>query len=280
MFYKKIKLFVAIVLIGASTNVCHSAALPTTELPSISFDTVKSLVLMLVGKEYKRVNLDSVQEDFKIFFGIGAISSLLTPEYYLKRLITYLHACPECFVCASIYMLKIFKKAPDLCNSISFYRLSLAALVIAIKYLQDNYYSMSYYAGIGGIDVNELGNLELRVLQLLDYDISISREYWQGFTDSIFKLYSLENLFGNTIVRIHIEDAKKKQDYIDGVIDFVYVFNVVQHDNPRKYMFSCCDVDKVGVNLIIRPLTFEESKNIADENVRAKILQEMYAELE
>ena len=53
------------------------------------------------------------------------------------------------------------------------HKLILAAFILAIKYNEDNYYSMVYYSKIGGVPVAELNKLEFEYF-FLNYQININ----------------------------------------------------------------------------------------------------------
>ena len=57
----------------------------------------------------------------------------------------------------------------------------LAALILAIKYNEDDYYSNEYYAKVGGIALKELNELENSILVLLDFLIFIDDSTYEKY---------------------------------------------------------------------------------------------------
>ncbi len=47
---------------------------------------------------------------------------------------------------------------------------------MAIKFISDIYYSNSYYAKVGGVNLEEVNNLELSFLEYIDYKLLIETE--------------------------------------------------------------------------------------------------------
>ena len=57
--------------------------------------------------------------------------------------------------------------------------------MLAIKYNEDDYYSNKYYAKVGGINLDEINDLEYNFLILLNFDIYISNDSFQYYLDSL-----------------------------------------------------------------------------------------------
>ncbi len=73
---------------------------------------------------------------------------------------------------AYAYVLRLEAMSPRgtvLVTSRSAHRVLLVALVLAIKFLDDQYYSNGYYANVGGVELEELNELERRMLVGLDH---------------------------------------------------------------------------------------------------------------
>lgn len=66
----------------------------------------------------------------------------------------------------------------------------LAALILAIKYNEDDYYSNEYYAKVGGIGLKELNELENSILILLDFLIFIDDSTYEKYENQLKNLDS------------------------------------------------------------------------------------------
>eukprot|EP00831_Metopus_contortus_P082385 TRINITY_DN8891_c0_g1_i3.p1 TRINITY_DN8891_c0_g1~~TRINITY_DN8891_c0_g1_i3.p1 ORF type:complete len:207 (+),score=5.98 TRINITY_DN8891_c0_g1_i3:98-718(+) len=101
---------------------------------------------------------------------------------YLDRIARYSHCSPSCFIVAFLYIDRILQMNPDFhLNSFSIHRLILSALVVAIKYLDDEYYTLIDYAKIGGISAREMAFLEAEFLKYLRYSLYISQELFEEY---------------------------------------------------------------------------------------------------
>lgn len=101
-------------------------------------------------------------------------------EVYLARLKTFFACSAECFILATIYMdrlVRYHEKRIEL-NAWNVHRIFMTALLLAVKFIEDVYYSNKYYAKVGGVSLTELSSLECSFLRLIRYDLCVSpREY-------------------------------------------------------------------------------------------------------
>lgn len=88
---------------------------------------------------------------------------------YTERLVTYVCCTPEAFIYAMAYMRRLLYKGCPI-HSRSVHRLLLCAVVVAAKTRDDHYWSMQYYAQVGGVTVRDLNGMELRFLSdMIDF---------------------------------------------------------------------------------------------------------------
>lgn len=76
----------------------------------------------------------------------------------------------ECFVLALVYISRITKMEPSItvCK-LSVHRLLFFAVLLAIKFHDDERYSNRYYAKVGGMPIKEVNMLELNFLKFLHW---------------------------------------------------------------------------------------------------------------
>lgn len=84
----------------------------------------------------------------------------ITLPDFAKRLADYLHCSPESFVCAAIYIARLFQMAEPLFSSHTAHKLMLAASVCGAKWTDDKFYTNNYYAEVGGVPVQTLNKVE------------------------------------------------------------------------------------------------------------------------
>eukprot|EP00188_Purpureofilum_apyrenoidigerum_P005104 Plantae.Rhodophyta-Purpureofilum_apyrenoidigerum.ctg634.p1 GENE.Plantae.Rhodophyta-Purpureofilum_apyrenoidigerum.ctg634~~Plantae.Rhodophyta-Purpureofilum_apyrenoidigerum.ctg634.p1 ORF type:complete len:209 (+),score=18.49 Plantae.Rhodophyta-Purpureofilum_apyrenoidigerum.ctg634:168-794(+) len=96
---------------------------------------------------------------------------------YLHRIFKYSQCTSGCYVAALVYLQRIAKRDPSLrLNSLNVHRLIITAVVLAVKFHEDSYFSNSFYARVGGVSLEEFNQLEVAFLQFMDFRLYISTE--------------------------------------------------------------------------------------------------------
>lgn len=130
------------------------------------------------NKSKREINLSTVPPDFHVFYDPDGQIPSITPIDYLKRFKDYFGCSPYCYVIAIMYIERfisrynIHKNEFHLAcfNQFTFYRLYLAALLVASKiYGSDTYCTNEYYAMVGGISTEEINVLERQFLRLMGF---------------------------------------------------------------------------------------------------------------
>ena len=68
------------------------------------------------------------------------------------------------------------------------HKLILAALILAIKYNEENYYHMIYYSKIGGVSLSELNFLESEYLILIGYRLFVDTKLYDKYYNDLMSL--------------------------------------------------------------------------------------------
>ena len=58
-------------------------------------------------------------------------------------------------------------------------------MIVAIKYNEDENYSLKFYAKIGGVTLGEICNLEYNFLSLINYNLFVNDNLFQKYNDFI-----------------------------------------------------------------------------------------------
>ncbi len=105
---------------------------------------------------------------------------------YLVRIKKFSNCSGSCYILALIYIDRVLQKNPELLlTRLNIHRLIITSLILSVKFLDDLYYSNEYYSRIGGIASSELNRLELAMLSLLKFDLSIAPETYYHYIDSL-----------------------------------------------------------------------------------------------
>ena len=95
---------------------------------------------------------------------------------YLSRIVKYSRPESGTVTLSLSFIDTLTKRQNILLTNINIHRIILTSLVIAIKCNEDEYYSNSFYAKVGGITLKEFNILEYKYLCSLDFRLYIKEE--------------------------------------------------------------------------------------------------------
>ncbi len=103
------------------------------------------------------------------FFSISAPE--ISVSSYLKRLQLYAKCSPSTIIYAIIYLKRVEQADCRLAiTAYTMHRLLTASVLVAVKFLEEAWYSNAHYGRVGGMaSVHEMNRLELEFLRLLNY---------------------------------------------------------------------------------------------------------------
>jgi hypothetical protein len=149
-------------------------------------------------------------DEAKIQFGVAAVitqmtamatsqQESLTPFHckfppnvsirdYLARICRYSNCSAGCLITSLLYIDRLIKRRPLVVVSrLSCHRLMLVAIVLAIKFHDDTYYSNAFYAKVGGVQLKEFNSLERKFLQLIEWKLHVDDEEYNLYRSIICK---------------------------------------------------------------------------------------------
>lgn len=109
-------------------------------------------------------------------------------EKYIERIYKYTSCSPSCFVVGFVYIDRLLHKYPDsLLVSLNVHRLLLTSVLVASKILDDVHYNNAFYARVGGVSITELNRLEIELLFLLDFKVTVSSRVFESYCQHLEK---------------------------------------------------------------------------------------------
>ena len=70
-------------------------------------------------------------------------------------------------------------------------RMLVAGVVVAVKLYEDHFYNNAYYSRIAGIPCLELNQLEVELLSLLEYDLTVTSEQYDKYMRSVHNIVAM-----------------------------------------------------------------------------------------
>ena len=140
--------------------------------------------------------LSDICDEYKSDFNSQNNNSLLKPfllkqipsisiKDYLIRLNKYTKLNNSTIILILIYIDKICNYNKFKLSYYNIHKLILASMLFAIKYNEDEYYSLKFYAELGGISINEMSNLEYQFLVLIRFELYVDEELFNKYSNNI-----------------------------------------------------------------------------------------------
>jgi len=111
---------------------------------------------------------------------------------YLERIVKYTPCSKECFFVALIFLDRIIENDSLRVSERNVHRLLITSIMISAKLLDDYTFNNGYYSKVGGLTIYELNALEIRFLELLRYNLSVSADAVQSYRLEIDRQYVAE----------------------------------------------------------------------------------------
>ena len=112
---------------------------------------------------------------------------------YLLRLQKHSKVNESTIILILIYIDRVCNMNHFIITYYNIHKLILAAFILAIKYNEDNYYSMSYYSKVGGISLTELKHLELELLIMIRYKLYIQIQLFDKYYNDLMSLKNIDS---------------------------------------------------------------------------------------
>lgn len=107
---------------------------------------------------------------------------------YLERLLKYTKVSDSTIILILIYIDRICNINNINLNYYNIHKLILASFVIAIKFNEDSYNSVDFYAKLGGVSKNEMFHIEFIFLILINYNLFVEPELFEKYQQDLLNL--------------------------------------------------------------------------------------------
>ena len=127
---------------------------------------------------------------------------------YLLRLSQFTKMSESTIIIILIYIDRISNINNFRLTYKNIYKLILSAMIVAIKYNEDLFYSSAIYAKLGGLSVSELNYLEFQFLILIKFSLFIENDLYDKYKNNLLSLQDEEDEDDN-------EDENKSEEEED-----------------------------------------------------------------
>jgi hypothetical protein len=149
-------------------------------------------ILSEIVNENKKgnVNKDLIEKQKKYVFYAKHPVSISIAEY-IDRIVKYTKVEESTVILALIYIDRLCDFNGFILTDRNIHRIILVSIIIAIKYNEDDIYTNSFYAKVGGVSKIELNSLEVEFTKMLRYSLFVNESTYIHYK-SYYKQYKVE----------------------------------------------------------------------------------------
>lgn len=127
--------------------------------------------LLAIGADLGTM-IEKNKSEVSVFSGKYTTQENLTE--YICRLFRYFKCSIVIPIIAVIYLIRFTSTGGVSANASSIHRLFFTAMVLAVKFQEDDIFANSYYAKVGGVHLSKLNEMERHMLTGLKHRLFIS----------------------------------------------------------------------------------------------------------
>jgi hypothetical protein len=144
----------------------------------------KHIFLTKIFSEIIEDNKHKKENLVKDCFYIKNLSNLKFIDY-IKRIFKYLKPENSTIIISLMYIDILLNQKKDelFLTKNNIFKIYLTAIVLAIKYNEDDFYDNNYISKVGGVSFAEMNNLEREFLQIIDYRLYIDYCLFKRYQD-------------------------------------------------------------------------------------------------
>lgn len=119
-------------------------------------------------------------------------------KQFFERIVKYTKLENSTLVLILIYIDRLCDIQKFRLNYYNIHKIIVAAMIIAIKYNEDDYFDSIFYSKVGGVSRKELDKLEYQMLALINFELYVS--------EAVF------NKYNNYIKSVEVEDETEEDE--------------------------------------------------------------------
>ena len=127
-------------------------------------------------------------------------------DSFIERILKYSNMEESTLTISLVYIDRLCenKKIDMSLNNI--HRLLITSILLAIKFNEDDYYSNTHYAKVGGISMEELNNLEDEFIDGLDWNVWVDKELFDKYYSYLKHYQSIVQREGSPSPKKSVKD--------------------------------------------------------------------------
>ena len=145
-------------------------------------ENMTDLLCHICDENTNKYNNENNNKLTKPFLSINPSISI---KDYLERLYKYTKINASTIVMILIYIDRFCNINKCKLTYPIIHKLILSSMVVAVKFNEDEYFPMKFYAKLGGISLIELNFLEFYFISLINFNLFIKKELYDKYNDYI-----------------------------------------------------------------------------------------------
>lgn len=182
---------------GSSDKSCEETLTETKEDKTVSnlelINAISETLTAILEENKKSKNdKEKIKSQSKLPFYAASVPQISIKDY-LIRIQTYSNIEKSTLVLSLSFIDRLCELTGIILTYHNIHRILFVAVLIAIKYNEDDFYDNKYYSEIAGVKLKELKLLEFTYLQLTDFNLYVSEkqyEKYEHYLDNYGKLKS------------------------------------------------------------------------------------------
>ena len=125
---------------------------------------------------------DIIKQQSKMPFSANSVPEISIQDY-LIRIQTYSNIEKSTLIISLIYIDRICENSNLNLTYFNIHRILFAAVLMSIKYNEDNFYDNKFYAEIAGVKLKELNMIENNFTDMIDFKYYVDDETYEKYKD-------------------------------------------------------------------------------------------------
>lgn len=148
-----------------------------------------TLMQLITDNKAKRHYNEKLKQQAKQIYTSRKLPEISVNDY-IVRIAKYMKIEDSTLILALIYIDRISRKRKIFVNEYNVYRLFFMSVVVATKYNEDKHYSNTYYAKIGGVELEQLNQMECEFVMGINFDLFVEAKVFDKYETSLVCNYT------------------------------------------------------------------------------------------
>lgn len=129
-------------------------------------------------EDYKKI----IKKQSSMVFSANSIPNISIKDY-LIRIQTYSNLEKSTLIISLIFIDRICELTGLILTYYNIHRILFSAVLMAIKYNEDNFYDNKYYSEVAGVKLKELKLIEYTFVEMTNFNLFVSPDKYEKYAD-------------------------------------------------------------------------------------------------